>query len=389
MIPLSEAQTIITANMPRLDVETVRPDLALGRTLAAPLIARRDNPPAHVSAMDGYAVRSGDLGGRPFDLIGESAAGAPHEGELGDRQAVRISTGAIIPVGADQVVIQEKADQIGYRVSLDDTPRPGAHIRKQGGDFSKGGELARAGSRVTADLIALAAASGAETIQIRRAPRIALLSTGDELKPAFKPAGPLDIINSNAPGLAALIGQWSGQAELLGIAPDDPAAIRKQLEAARDFDLLVTIGGASVGDHDHLRAVYAEMEGDPLFEKIAVKPGKPCWFGPLGDGHVLGLPGNPVSAMVMARLLLWPAMQAMAGANAALPMERATLAAPIGENGPREHWMRGRMEAGRVLVLGNQDSAAISRLAEANVLIRRPAHAAPVESGARIDILRL
>ncbi|WP_297730492.1 molybdopterin molybdotransferase MoeA, partial [uncultured Maricaulis sp.] len=234
-------------------------------------------------------------------------------------------------------------------------------------------------------------AGGASELSVTRRPRIGVLASGDELVPPGAPPGPGQIINSNAPALAALLTQWGAAPIDLGIARDTPEAVRAALEQARDLDLLVTIGGASVGDHDHLRRVFADMGGKLAFEKIALKPGKPTWFGHLPDLPVLGLPGNPVSALVVAELVLRPAVEALLGETPRARLRPARLATSLPANGPRETWIRGRFdpETGAVRPAGRQESGLVSALATAELLIPRPIDAPARQAGDRVDILLL
>jgi len=393
MIPLDEARTRLLEEIEPLAPVTLPAAEAGGRILAEPMEARLTHPPLDVSAMDGYAVRSGDLGAAPAQLrlVGESAAGPVMDRPLGEGEAARISTGAAVPDDADQVVIQENAERKADLVLLRDGPRPGAHIRRAGSDFAEGERLLPAGARLNADAAGLAASAGVTELQVQPAPRIGLLATGDELVEPGETPGPGQIINSVSKGLAVLVRDHGGIAVDLGVARDDEADVRRALGRAAEVDLLVTIGGASVGDHDHLRRVFAELGGRLWFEKIAVKPGKPSWAGSLDSRPVLGLPGNPVSALVLARLLLLPAIGRLEDAPRRAVFHRAPLAAPLPAGGPRETFLRARFfaETGRLAPMPKQDSGALAEMAQADALIRRPIGAPAAETGEMAEYLAL
>lgn len=393
MISLDEALYLIRSTLDPVDMETIPLTRAHGRTLAASVIAARTQPPFAASAMDGYAVRSAELSGQSvtLHLTGESAAGHASLARIGPGEAFRISTGAPMPDGADQVVIQENCQRDNQSVITSEPARPGANIREAGVDFSSGDTLLEAGQKLTPAAISLAASGGHAAVSVCRQPTVGLLSTGDELVEIGQTAGPDQIINSLGPGLTALVREWGGQPRYLGIARDDPEDVREKLMAGNGLDLLVTIGGASVGAHDHLRKEFAGLDGELVFEKIAIKPGKPTWFGRLGTTPVLGLPGNPVSAMVMARLCLKPAMDRLLGSEDPALFRPARLGVDLPPNGPRENMIRARFDAltGLIAPLGNQDSSALSALVASNALIRRPANAAAARAGEGVTFLPL
>ncbi|WP_422362851.1 gephyrin-like molybdotransferase Glp [Pyruvatibacter mobilis] len=393
MITVEEARELIAASLSPLDAETVAAARAFGRTLSAAITATRDQPPSDVSAMDGYAVRSQDLDGTPLEVRGESRAGTGHDAPLAPRQAVRVSTGARMPAGADQVVIQENVTIEGTALHTAEAPNQWRHVRKAGSDYRAGEQLLEPGTILNPAKVSLAAAAGIGDIPVMRRPRVAILSTGDELVMPGETPGPDQIFNSGTPGLSALVFSVGGQPLSLGIAEDDPEDVREALASADGADLLVTIGGASVGDHDHLRRVFTEEGGTLIFEKVRVKPGKPAWFGKLGELPVLGLPGNPVSAMVTARLFLVPAMRTLLGQPSALALgfEQAVLGAPLEANGDRETYVRGVRDhqTGPVRALSKQDSAHLAALANATVLIRRLPDAPAVDAGQTVEVLPL
>ncbi|WP_417493853.1 gephyrin-like molybdotransferase Glp [Maricaulis sp.] len=393
MIPVTAARARITAALLPLEAEPCSLTEAFGRTLAAPLVAQLTQPPFAASAMDGYAVHSRDLGDLPARLAlqGESAAGHGFDLKLKPGHAIRISTGAPMPQGADQVVMQERVTRDGNHITLDDTPRPNSNVRAAGIDFNAGDALLPAGAVLGPDAVALAAGAGLSELTVHRRPRVGILSTGDELVEPGQTPGPHQIINSIAWGLDGLVRQWGGEPVYLGIARDSQADVRAKLEATQGLDIVVTIGGASVGDHDHLRQVFTAMGGVLDFGKIAVKPGKPSWFGRLGDVAFLGLPGNPVSSLVMARLLLRPALAVLCGRPETLEFKTARLGEDMAANGMRENFVRARIDpqTGRVHPLGNQDSSALSALVRADALIRREIEAPAAKAGEETQILPL
>jgi molybdopterin molybdotransferase len=389
-----EARAAMLAAVTPLGQERVPLDVALGRVLAEPVTASRDQPPFSVSAMDGYAIRAGDTPG-VLTVVGEAAAGRGFAGTCEAGMAIRISTGAAVPSGADTIVMQEDAHHDGNRVTVP-AAAPGKHIRPRAGDFAAGAVLLAAGRRLDGVAVSLAAASGAAHLPVMRAPRIAILSSGDELAAPGSVPGPFQIYDSGTYGIAALVRGWGGAARRLAVERDDVNAIAAAAaQGLRDSDLLVVLGGASVGDHDHARPALMQLGLELAVEKIAVRPGKPTWFGVTPSGPVLGLPGNPASALVCAALFLRPLIEAMLGCDpaACAPFRRAHLARPVPANGPREHYLRARLdsEEGRLTVRAfeDQDSSLISVFAAANALIRLAPDAPAVEQGALVDVLLL
>jgi len=347
--------------------------------------------------MDGYAVRAADVGKVPAKLriIGASNAGAPFDRSIGAGEAVRIFTGGSVPQGADAVVIQEDTERSGDTLTVRETAEPGANIRVAGGDFRAGDVLLRAGRLLDASAITLAAAGGHSKLNVRRPPRIAILATGDELVEPGSKTGPGQIVSSNPYGLAALVARFGAEAKLLGIAADTVEDLEKKLATAADADVLVTIGGASVGDRDLVKPAL-EARGMTLdFWKVAVRPGKPMLFGRLDAMRVLGLPGNPLSCLIAARIFLVPLIFRLLGRRDAPVRESAAvLAHDLEANGPRQHYMRGTLVAGeaglpRVTALSSQDSSHMSALAAADVLIVRSPDAPAARVGELVRVLPL
>ena len=361
-----------------------------GETLAEDIHAVRDQPPFAASAMDGWAIRDTDAReGAVLAVAGESAAGRGYDGVLQPGQAVRIFTGAVIPAGADRVVVQEDAVRDGDTVRLTQSPSAGRNIRAAGGDFRAGAALLSAGLRLDPWRLSLAAAAGRADVQVSARPRIAILATGEELVSPGGQPGPFQIFESGTAGLVPMIARWGGIGHRLAPARDDEAAIAAAVRSAH-ADLIVTIGGASVGDYDLVKPALKRLGLELLVETINVRPGKPTWFGTLGDGRrVLGLPGNPASAFVCAELFLKPLIAAMSGGVAEPMMEPAILAEPLAANGPREHWMRAILGPDGVWALPDQDSSLVTVFAAADALLRRRANAPAVEAGALVEILRL
>jgi len=373
MIPVAEALDAVLALAAPLPPEDVPLRAAAGRVLARDVAARRSQPPFPAAAMDGYAVPEAEPApGASYTVIGEAAAGHGWAGRIGSGEAVRIFTGAPVPQGGAHVVIQEDVIRAGERITLKSSLGDGPNIRPAGGDFREGDVLAAPRRLGPAD-IALAAAMDLPVLPCTRKPDVALIATGDELAMPGEIPGPDAIIASNAFGLAAMIEAEGGRARLLPIARDTEASLAQALELASGADMIVTIGGASVGDHDIVGRVAASHGLDRAFYKVAMRPGKPLMAGRLGGAVMLGLPGNPVSAMVCGHVFLLPALRVMTGLPAApAPRRRAPLAAPLPANGPREHYMRARLRDGRLEAFDSQDSARLGILSQADALIVRP-----------------
>jgi len=397
LLPVEEAlRRVLDGAMP-VGSESVGLLGAAERVLAEDVTAQLTQPPFDASAMDGYAVRAADVGKVPAELrvIGEANAGGPYAGTVGTSEAARIFTGASVPKGADAVVIQEDTERSGDKLTVRESASLGANIRRAGGDFRQGDVLLRAGRLLDASAITLAAAGGHASLKVRRAPRIAILATGDELvEPGTKP-GAGQIVSSNPYGLAALIKRFGGEAQLLGIAGDTLEALGAKLATGAEADVLVTIGGASVGDRDLVKPAL-EARGMALdFWKVAVRPGKPMLFGRLDAQRVLGLPGNPLSCLIAARIFLVPLIFRLLGrTDAPLREQTAVLAHPLEANGPRQHYMRATVTPGAagllpVTALTTQDSAHMSALAAADVLIVRAPNAPAAAAGETVRVLPL
>jgi molybdopterin molybdotransferase len=392
LLSVEEARARMLAGVEALGVEQVGLREALGRVLAADVFAARDQPPFAASAMDGWAVRAADGPGR-LRIVGESAAGRGFAGAVEAGEAVRIFTGAAVPAGADAVVIQEEVARDGDFVVIPGVTQP-RHIRPAGQDFRAGALLIAAGTRLDPWRLSLIAAAGMAKAPVARAPKVAILSTGEEIVEPGGAPGPFQIFNSGTTALGALVATWGGEALVLESVGDEAAATARAVADAA-CDLIVTIGGASVGDHDLVKPALASLGLELIVESVAVRPGKPTWFGVLADGRrVLGLPGNPASALVCAELFLHPLLAALQGADPALRLIAARARGAFAANGPREEWTRARLIHGAdgALVaqrLADQDSSLVSVFADADALVRRPPGAGAVQPGETIEVLTL
>lgn len=401
LTPVAEALRLILAGAaPPAQVDSVPLRHAAGRVLARPLAALRTQPPCDVSAMDGYAVRAADIAAVPATLavLGESAAGRAFAGTVTPGGAARIFTGAPVPPGADTVVIQENTEAGDGRVTVRQVEAPGRHIRRAGQDFREGESLLAAGRRLGAADIALAAAMNHPALPVFRRPRVAVLATGDELVEPGQNPGPGEIVASNSYALMALAEAAGAEVIDLGIARDEMGALAASFARAREAgaDLLVTLGGASVGDHDLVQRALVAEGMDLGFWRVAMRPGKPLMHGRLGPIQVLGLPGNPVSAIVCGLLFVVPLVKALSGdRHAAEDMaEAAVLAGPMPANDARQDYMRSRILAAdggiaRVMPGPRQDSSLLKALSDSDCLVVRPPHAPPAAEGDACRILRL
>ena len=397
MIPVEVALERILSTFAPLAAEQVSLAAALGRVLAADVTARLTQPPAAVSAMDGYAVRAADVAQVPARLrvVGMAPAGGAYGKALRAGEAVRIFTGAALPAGADAIVIQEDTSLEGDKVTVREGVLPGRYVRPAGLDF-KAGEVGLAAGRCLGPRdIGLAAAMNVPWLQVRRRPRVAVLATGDEIVMPGDPVGPNQIVSSNALALAAAITAWGGEPITLGIAADTKESLQSLAAGAANADLLVTTGGASVGDFDLVQDALTERGLAVDFWQIAMRPGKPLIFGQLGSTPLLGLPGNPVSSLVCAIIFLRPAMARMLGQNAANSGPRtARLGCALAANDRRQDYLRARLGQapdGELVAtpFDVQDSSNLSRLTHADCLVVRPPLAPAAKTGERVAIIPL
>jgi molybdopterin molybdotransferase len=399
VISLDEARAILLEGVSPRASEFV--DLAEcgGRVLAQDIVATRDQPPQAVSAMDGYAIRASDAApGAVLRLIGEAPAGTPFDGVVGPGEAVRIATGGVVPGGADRVIIQEDVERADDTIRIecwrDAAP---TFVRPAGCDFAAGERLARRGDLVTAAHLALLAAANVGRVEVSRKPRVTILPSGNELREPGGLLAPGEITDSASYAIAELVKGWGANVARRPILRDDAAQIDTDLKAAiSDADIIVTIGGASVGDHDLLRPLVQKLGGQLLFDRIAVQPGKPSWHARCPNGTlVLGLPGNPASAFVCAYLLLKPLLFKLTGREAAIAcaLVAARAAEDLGTNGAREQYLRARVTVNEgwltAEALDNQDSSLVTRLAAANGLIRRLPNAPCVAAGEVVEVISL
>ncbi|WP_284947434.1 molybdopterin molybdotransferase MoeA [Acidisoma cladoniae] len=396
MISVTEARSRILSGLSPTPPEIIPLAEGAGRVSAAAVIARHSNPSADVSAMDGYAVHSADAQvGQTLRLIGAAPAGHPFGGRVGPGEAVRLFTGSVVPEGADTILIQENATLADGGVTVTDYPPPQRHIRPLGQDFRAQETLIAAGRRLNPRLVGLAAAGGHAWLTVHRRPRIVILTTGDEIVLPGEPMGPGGVVSSNGPALAALIRVAGGDPILLPSAPDRLEAIAEAADAARGADMLITTGGASVGDHDLVQSALAGRGMVLDFWRIAMRPGKPLMHGNLGDVPMLGLPGNPVSAIVCAILFLLPAIARLSGLPGDPPFAEAVrLGAPLPANDIREDYVRAslltRDEGGWIAhPYPKQDSGMISRMADADALLIRPPFAPAGAVGDIVPAIRL
>lgn len=401
LTPVADALAgILAGASPIRERETVPLDRAEARTLAADVAALRTQPPFPASAMDGFAVRAADIATVParLALIGTSAAGHAFTGTVGPGQCVRIFTGAPVPAGADAILIQENARAEGNMVEALSPVTAGRFVRQAGLDFREGEVLLRAGRRLGPSAVALAAAMGYATLPVVRRPRVAILATGDELVRPGEPTGPDQIVASNTYAVAAIAERAGAEALDLGIARDDLPALTAAIDAARDAgaDVLVTLGGASVGDHDLVQRALAARGWEFGFWRIAMRPGKPLMHGRLGAMTVLGLPGNPVSSIVCSLIFLVPLVRALSGDPdaGAVATQPARLGVDLPANDERQDYLRARLTAGEDGTLvatpfPRQDSSMLRLMAEAEALVVRAPHAPAARAGDPCRIIRL
>jgi len=390
MISVAQALNTLSEHAVAPKTETIQLAQALGRVVSKPVHATVTLPPRDASAMDGYAVTLGDArkADATLKVIGEVPAGHDFDGQIKSGEAVRIFTGSPIPSGAETVIMQENVERSDDTIRITHPQNVVKHIRRAGIDFQKGDLIIPAGKRIGPEDISIAAAANHSSLNVWQRVRVACLAAGDELIKPGDAHSTGKIVNSNTSALSALITQWGGEAMNIGLAKDDPDAIAALYKSAQEADIIVPIGGASVGDYDYMRRVFADLGGEMIFEKIAVKPGKPTWFGQLGSTPVLGLPGNPASALVCAHLFLSVLM-----GRPLKPIAKAKLTEPMPGNGPREHYLRARgwIEKGQFYVrpFPRQDSSLLTPFLEANLLIKRAPLADPVNKGELVEVVEL
>lgn len=393
MIAFDEAVQAVREAAQPVGVEHVRIEEAHRRILAEPVIARVDSPPSDVSAMDGYAVRDCDLEGLPaqLEVLGKSFAGSGFEGSVTPGCTVRIFTGAPVPPGADRIVIQEMVRLESERAVIETPPGPSRHIRPQGSDFQQGDQLLKVGTYLGYRQLVAAAGADLDKLTVYRRPTVTILSTGDELVP---PGTALDtpgtIPESVSLGVAALVEDWGGVAVERVSLPDNLDAMKRTVaEVLRRTDLVVVTGGASVGEKDFAKAMFEGQQLELFFSKVAIKPGKPVWLGKADDVLVLGLPGNPTSALVTARLFLAPLIAGLSGLDpsTALKWRRERLCDPLPACGDRETFVRGWTGTAGVQPLSNQDSSAQRMLVDATLLIRRQAREPAASEGDTVEVI--
>ena len=393
MIGFDEAVELVRAVAKPVGSEAVRIADAAGRVLAAPVVARIDSPRADVSAMDGYSLREDDLADPPVSLrvIGESFAGSGWAGRVEPGTCARIFTGASVPAGADRVVMQENVRREGDRAIIAEHPGTARHVRARGSDFAAGDELLAAGRLLDPRAIVAAAAADLAEVEVFRRPRLHVLATGDELAEPGTALGRANAIPESVSfGIAALASQWG--AECIGrtrLRDDLPAMQQSARSALEGADIVAVTGGASVGEKDFAKAMFEPAGLELVFSKVAIKPGKPVWLGRAGGKMVIGLPGNPTSALVTARLLLAPLVAEMTGQpfERALAWRRMALASPLAACGSRETFHRARTVDGSAEILSFQDSSAQKALAEADLLVRQRADAPAAGRGEPVEVL--
>lgn len=398
LLPVDIALARLLDSAQRLPAETVAIADAGGRVLAQEVVARRTQPPFPASAMDGYAVRAADIANPPclLKLIGGAPAGRAFGGKVGPGEAVRIFTGAPVPEGADTILLQEDARALedGAVEALEATAE-GRHIRRTGLDFVAGDVLLNRGRVLDAGALSLAAAANYPELSVARRPLVAILATGDELLPPGSTPGPDQIIASNSFGIAHLSRQAEAEVLYLGIVPDDRRVIAEAVMRAQaaGADVIVTLGGASVGDHDLVREVLTGLGMELDFWKIAMRPGKPLMVGRLGATHVLGLPGNPVSSLVCAHLFLLPLLARLGGREYQAPIRKAVLGSDLRENDHRRDYVRASAYPGSAGLVATpfavQDSSMLKTLATANCLIIREPHVPAARAGDPCRVLMI
>ncbi|MEX6634307.1 molybdopterin molybdotransferase MoeA [Hyphococcus lacteus] len=394
MISVDEAIDHILSGVTSIGAEFVSLSALPGRIAASDVIAHMTQPPFSASAMDGYAVQFSSAGqGAVLSIIGEAPAGVPFDGCVGPNEAVRIFTGGVVPEGANHVIIQEDVVRECDVIRVNSEQQSPAHIRPAGVDFQSGDVIVGEGTRFHEIHGAICAAANIGKVSVRRRPKVALFSNGDELVEPGSELTSGQIVNANHFALSAMIKRWGGEPIYLGCAPDDEAALCRFFERGQDADIIVPIGGASVGDYDFVKSAFAAVGGTIVFSKIAVRPGKPTWFGNIDKTRVIGLPGNPASAIVTAALFLQPLVRKLAGEDFKSAREIASLKEAIAANGARESYLRAQMfetdNKLEVVASPNQDSSLLLPFDLADALIRCPANASALSAGHEVEIIRL
>ena len=398
LLPVAEAQQRIISAMSPLPAEQIPLSKGLGRVLAEDVQSRRTQPPAAVSAMDGYAVRAIDVATLPttLQIVGYAPAGHAFDGTVGPGEAVRIFTGAPLPDGANTIVIQENTEKVDNTIRIIEGEAPsGRFVRPAGLDFLTGDILLTSGTVLTARDIGLAAAMNVPWLMVRRKPRISILATGDEIVMPGDPAGRNQIVSSNALSLAAFILAQGGEPLDLGIAPDEKEGLRSLASGASGSDILLTTGGASVGDHDLVQSVLSEIGLEVDFWRIAMRPGKPLMFGRMGNTYLIGLPGNPVSTLVCALIFVAPALRLLLGMTDIMPQPlNAILGSHLRENDEREDYLRAtlsRNDSGELVAtpFDKQDSSMFATIARSDALVIRAPFAAAAQPGDLVNIIPL
>lgn len=389
LTPYETALSLIEEYRPTPGTETIHIANAAGRCLAEAVQANVAKPPSDLSAMDGYAVRLSDVrdAGTELSIIGEAPAGKPFSGLLKAGQAVRIFTGGELPGGADHIVIQEDVERSGERITCRLAYSEAKHIRRRAIDFDVGDALLSPGTIMGAAQLSLTCSANVPNVKVFQKLRVGILANGNELKTVGSSLAPGEIISSNSIGIAALVGQWGGEAIELGIVEDSTEAIKNQIAKNKDIDLFVSIGGASVGEYDFMRTAFEALTFKHIFQKVAVRPGKPTWFAKSDKQFVLGLPGNPASAFVCAYLFLKPLVTGQPNQIA-----QAVLSEEIGPTKNRDYFLRARLSPtkdGQLFVTpkNSRDSSLMTPLAAANALIHRPAHAPAASPGLLVNVI--
>lgn len=390
MISVDEALALVLDLVEPAATETLPLGESYGRSLAKDAIATRNQPPFAASAMDGYALRASEaFVGAKFEVVGEAAAGHGFSGQIAAGQCIRIFTGAPVPDGLDRIIIQEDVSRSGAQITLSDNLDKSFYVRPLGVDFKVGSAL-KSPCKIGPSEVSLAAAMNIPHVTVYKKPTVAIMATGDELVMPGEVPSPDQIVASNVFGLAAICQAAGAVPRLLPIARDNHDSLRQAFELAKGADITVTVGGASVGDHDLVGTVATDLGLERAFYKIAMRPGKPLMAGRFQKGALLGLPGNPVSALVCGKLFLEPMIHKMLGGTSlGCTTRTAPLLHSIEQNGPREHYMRGLVSTEGVKIYERQDSSLLSVLASANCLIKRPIADRPREAGELVDIIDL